>query len=135
MSGKSILLVEDDDTLVHSISRNLSVRGYTTRAASTVQAALKELDAAIPDIVVLDIDLPDGSGWDVLRSLRARSGEDVPVIVISALRPNPRLVTELDCSNVLEKPFPMESLLRLIAENLERAGGPTSSRNRRNKNA
>jgi DNA-binding response OmpR family regulator len=135
MSGKSILLVEDDDTLVRSISRNLSVRGYTTHAASTVQAALEEIDAAIPDIVVLDIDLPDGSGWDVLRSLRAKSGEDVPVIVISALRPNPRLVTELDCSNVLEKPFPMESLLRLIAENLERAGSPTSSRNRRNKDA
>jgi len=48
--------------------------------------------------------------------VRATAGPAVPAIVMSALRPNPRLCAELDAHGVLEKPFAMESLLRLVAE-------------------
>ena len=112
---RSILVVEDDATLVRSIVRNLSVRARRSRSAETVSAALHALEEECPILVLLDIDLPDGSGWEVLRALRAGTCRDAPVIVMSALRPNIRLVGELQCAGVLEKPFPMESLLRLVA--------------------
>ena len=111
-----VLVVEDDPTLAHAITRNLSARGYATRGAMTVATATAALSESPPGLVLLDIDLPDGSGWEVLRTLRAIGGATVPVIVMSALRPNPRLCDEMDTVGVLEKPFPMESLLRLVAQ-------------------
>jgi two-component system KDP operon response regulator KdpE len=122
----AILVVEDDTTLVRSIVRNLTARGYAVRSAETVATAVQALDVECPDLVLLDIDLPDGSGWDVLRSLRAGTCADAAVIVISALRPNARLAGEFRCVAVLEKPFPMESLLRLITESLNHVEGEAS---------
>ena len=111
----SILVVEDDATLARSLIRNLVARGYAARGATTVAAAAAALGECLPALVLLDIDLPDGSGWEVLRELRAARRAHVAVIVMSALRPNMRLVDELGCAGVLEKPFPIASLLRLVA--------------------
>lgn len=113
----SILLVEDDATLAHAIARNLAVRGYRVRSAATVAEAIQALKAEPPALLILDIELPDGSGWEVLRALRAGGHHEAAVIAMSALRPNARLVKELGCAGTLEKPFPMESLLRLVALN------------------
>ncbi len=115
-----ILVVEDDPTLVGALTRNMAARGYPTRGAMSVAEALNALGHGLPALVLLDIDLPDGSGWDVFRALRATGETDVPVIVMSALRPNPRLCDDLGAVGVLEKPFPMESLLRLVAQCLGR---------------
>lgn len=117
--ARNVLIVEDDPALVHTISRNLSVRGYGAESVSTVADALPALDSECPALLLLDIDLPDGSGWEVLRALRAAGCADTPVIVISALRPNPRLAKELQCAAVLEKPFPMEALMRQVAAHLD----------------
>jgi two-component system KDP operon response regulator KdpE len=122
MAG-SILIVEDDPTIVRAIARNLEARGYLVQHAATVADAAEMVRQAIPNLLLLDIDLPDGSGWEVLRALRAAGRQDVPTIVMSALRPNHRLAEELGAMAVLEKPFPMESLLRLVAESGRRAGG------------
>ncbi len=119
MSG-TILVVEDDASLNRSLTRNLSARGYMVRTAGTVATALQEIELACPDLVLLDIDLPDGSGWQVLRAIRGGSRAGTAVIVMSALRPNAHLASSLQCAAVLEKPFPMEALLRLTTESLER---------------
>ena len=110
----SVLVVEDDPTLAHALDRNLSVRGYTTSCASTVAEAIAAVTRDPPALLLLDIDLPDGSGWEVLRIIRSGEYPDTAVIVVSALQPNPRLVAEMHVSAVLEKPFPMESLLRQV---------------------
>jgi len=122
MAGDSVLIVEDDATLVHAVARNLTARGYPTRSVGTVAEALAALAERTPDLVLLDIDLPDGSGWEVVRTLRADGQSAVPVVVMSALRPNPRLVAELACGGVLEKPFPMDSLLRMVMRYIGRPG-------------
>ncbi len=124
MAAPSVLVVEDDPTLVRAMARNLSARGYTARGATTVAEATAALRAERPALMLLDIDLPDGSGWDVLRELRAAGGADVPVIAMSALRPNSRLCGELGVVGVLEKPFPMEALVRLVARRAERPAAP-----------
>jgi|SRR5579864_1269318 len=124
MAATSVLVVEDDPTLAHAIARNLSARGYATRSAMSVAEAMDAIADDVPELVLLDIDLPDGSGWEVLRGLRAAGHADVAAIVMSALRPNPRLCDEMDAVGVLEKPFPMESLLRLVAESSGRTSAP-----------
>ena len=120
MAIGTILIVEDDATLASAVARNLVARRYPTRSVGTVAAALEALQEQMTALVLLDIDLPDGSGWEILRTLRAEGRQDVPVVVMSALRPNPRLVAELHCVGVLEKPFPMDSLLRMVQQYLGR---------------
>lgn len=127
MMSRDVLIVEDDPVLVHAISRNLAARGYTAESAMTVAEALATLNKPCPALLLLDIDLPDGSGWEVLRALRTSGCEATPVIVISALRPNPKLAKELRCAAVLEKPFPMESLLRLVTGSCPVPQQPASS--------
>jgi two-component system, OmpR family, KDP operon response regulator KdpE len=122
----SVLVVEDDPTLVRAIVRNLTARHYDTVSAGSVAEALAALEQVRPTVLLLDIDLPDGSGWDVLRALRTQEGDPVSVIVLSALRPNLRLIQEFGCFGMLEKPFPMESLLRLVGESRDRLDGQTS---------
>jgi DNA-binding response OmpR family regulator len=128
MAG-SILVIEDDPTLSHSICRNLVARGYPTRAAMTVADASAAIAREVPSLLVVDIDLPDGSGWEVLRSLRSDGHADTRAIVMSALRPNARLAKELDVIGVLEKPFPIQSLLRLIAGELDHTAPAQSEDN------
>ena len=108
------MVVEDDEVLARTIGRNLSARDYDVRACGSVAEALLNIDQKVPALVLLDIDLPDGSGWEVARELRARSRTVVPIIVVSALHPNERLVHELGCAGFLEKPFPMEALIRKV---------------------
>lgn len=132
MAAVDVLVVEDDPTLAWAIERNLTARGYAVRSAATVEAALRALGDGVPRLALLDIDLPDGSGWDIARHLRqakTASPEVLPeawpkVLVMSALRPNQRLVQDLAVAGMLEKPFPMESLLRLVASCL---GGSTDA--------
>jgi DNA-binding response OmpR family regulator len=116
----SILLIEDDLTLSRAIARNLAAHGYPTHVVATVEQAREIIARERPGLVLLDISLPDGSGWEIVRALRADQRHVVPVVVMSALRPNPRLVVEMDCAGVLEKPFPMDSLLRMARQYLGR---------------
>ncbi len=127
MTAQVVLVVEDDPTLARTITHNLSARGYMARNATTVAEALAALDEERPAVILLDIDLPDGSGWDIVRSLQGDGGADVAVIVMSALQPNPRLCHEFHAVAVLEKPFPMESLLRLVAQATGRLAAPDSA--------
>ncbi len=124
MTTQAVLVVEDDPTLARAMARNLAARGYAARNATTVAEALAALDEERPAVILLDIDLPDGSGWDVARRLRGDGSADVAVIVMSALQPNPRLCHEFHAAGVLEKPFPMESLLRLVAQATGRLAAP-----------
>jgi two-component system KDP operon response regulator KdpE len=126
----SILVIEDDPSLLRSVSRNLTARGYVTRGVMTVAEAIAAIHEEIPSLVIADIDLPDGSGWEVLRALRDAGHAEVKAIVMSALRPNPRLAEELGVAGTLEKPFPIDSLLRLVGSTAgnrqEQTSGPAT---------
>src|SRR5436305_14657075 len=126
MAGARILLVEDDEVLRDLIGRNLEVRGHEVRAAEDARSALAQLRATVFDLIVLDICLPDQTGWDVLR-IALREGrvepldvvgeeQKLPVVVLSAVRVSPRRLAEFHPLAYLPKPFPIEALLRLAAE-------------------
>lgn len=108
-----ILLVEDEQRLRRTLVRSLEGRGYRVVEAATAAEAVKSALATEFTVMLLDVNLPDATGWDVLRQLRA-AGFQVPVVVLSAVPPNPTRVREFRPFGVLYKPFPIDALLRLI---------------------
>jgi len=109
----TILVVEDEATLRQVITRNLEVRGHAVRGAETGTEALRHLGDWTPDLMLLDINLPDRSGWDVLRELREQ-GMQVPTVIVSAVRVSPARLEEFQPVGYLPKPFPLDALLRLV---------------------
>ncbi|HTK11192.1 MAG TPA: response regulator [Ktedonobacteraceae bacterium] len=130
MLGARILLVEDDSVLSDLVRRNLEARGHEVRIANDADSALTRLQDAQFDLVILDINLPDHTGWDVLRCAQRNHSllpqmidghaSVLPVIVLSAVRISPSRLAEFHPLAYLPKPFPMDALLRLAAEAAER---------------
>lgn len=110
---RRVLLVEDEPTLRRVIARNLISRGLDVDEAGTAQEAVEMATSTHPDLMLLDINLPDQTGWDVLRELRRRSTE-VPTIILSAVRVGSNRLAEFHPIAYLPKPFPIEALLRLV---------------------
>jgi DNA-binding response OmpR family regulator len=109
----TVLVVEDAEPLRRVIALNLTRHGHQVREAADAAEALDEVLTDRPDLLLLDINLPDRSGWDVLRELRGR-GVEVPTIVVSAVRVSPDRLAEFRPLAYLPKPFPLDSLLRLV---------------------
>lgn len=109
----TILVVEDEATLRQVITRNLEARGHAVLGAETATEALHQLAEVKPDLMLLDINLPDRSGWDVLRELRERELE-IPTVIVSAVRVSPARLEEFRPAGYLPKPFPLDALLRLV---------------------
>jgi DNA-binding response OmpR family regulator len=106
-----ILLVEDDPSITQALERALRVQGYSINSVATGQAALLALDTDRPDLVVLDLGLPDMDGLDVLRKIR--SGDvDLPVLLLTARAGIDDKVAGLDsgADDYLAKPFEMSEL-------------------------
>jgi DNA-binding response OmpR family regulator len=110
---RRVLLVEDEAALRRVIARNLTGRGIDVREAATASEALQALNFELPELILLDINLPDRTGWDVLRDL-GRRNIDVPTIVVSAVRVSKSRLDEFHPMAYLPKPFPIEALLRLV---------------------
>jgi DNA-binding response OmpR family regulator len=115
----TVLLVEDDPSLGDILSKNLEARGYRVDRAATLAQALAALAGAAPGVMLLDVNLPDGSGWDVLRELEA-AGRHVPTVVLSAVQVSRSRLAEFRPEACLPKPFPLEALLATV-ERLTRA--------------
>jgi len=115
-----ILVVEDDPQLRRIIVGNLAARGHVVREAEDAATALTALAAELPDLLVLDVNLPDRTGWDVLRE--AHLPDDVRVLMLTAVPVSPRRLAEFRPVAYLPKPFPLDALLRL-AESTTRCVG------------
>ena len=94
MSYRNILIVEDEATLRRIIANNLRARGHEVVEAESAEQALTHVAASLPDLMLLDINLPDRSGWDILRELGIQR-VTVPTVIISAVHVTPsRLANE-----------------------------------------
>jgi DNA-binding response OmpR family regulator len=114
-TSKKVLLVEDEATLRGIIARNLVARGHKVSEAESAGEAIRWLAETQHDLMLLDINLPDRSGWDVLREMRRR-GWAVPVVIISAVRVSRERLEEFKPIAYLPKPFPLEALLRVVSD-------------------
>ncbi|MFI9272832.1 response regulator transcription factor [Kitasatospora sp. NPDC052896] len=112
-----VLVVDDDDTIRRSLERGLRLSGFAVRSADGGRAALAQVAADPPDVLVLDVSMPDLSGTEVCRRLREQ-GADLPVLMLSALDELTDRVAGLQAGadDYLVKPFALEELvLRLRA--------------------
>jgi two-component system, OmpR family, KDP operon response regulator KdpE len=114
------LLVEDDPNIVDLIRSNLSVRGFDTIVSADGSRALQLLETEAPDIVLLDLMLPEADGFELCRQIRERSA--VGIIVVSARGGERDKVTALyvGADDYLTKPFSIEELLARIVATLRR---------------
>jgi DNA-binding response OmpR family regulator len=117
-----ILLVEDDQSLADGLCKALGNEGFVTNHVTDGGAALHVVDTEPPDIVVLDLGLPDMDGLDVLKSIRRRNAE-LPVLILTARASIDARVSGLDsgADDYLAKPFETPELiarLRVIERRL-----------------
>ena len=122
----SVLVVEDDLTIRELAIRAMADAGHVVRAESTGMAGLQAVIDFKPDVVVLDLGLPDVDGSDVLRMIRAVS--DVPVIIATARDDDAETVRLLDAGadDYVVKPFSgaaLEARLRAIMRRIAAGGG------------
>ena len=107
---KTILIVEDDKYIIHFLSISLKEEDYGLWVAKTVKEAVSLFYANRPDLVILDLGLPDGDGMEVIESIREIA--DTPVIVVSARQNEEEKIRALDAGadDYVTKPFYMGEL-------------------------
>jgi two-component system KDP operon response regulator KdpE len=106
----AVLIIEDDQRIRELVTRVLSNNGYDVSAASTALDGLQQIVQDTPDVVVLDMGLPDLDGGELLKMIRAIT--DVPVIVATARSDDSDVIRTLDAGadDYLVKPFSVEQL-------------------------
>jgi two-component system KDP operon response regulator KdpE len=116
-----VLIVDDERSLLRALAMNLVARGYTVTEADTGTKALTAAANAEPDVIVLDLGLPDLSGLDVIRAVRGYAA--TPIIVLSARTGSGDKVHALDlgADDYVTKPFSIEELLARIRAATRRA--------------
>jgi two-component system response regulator RegX3 len=117
----TILLVEDEQTITEPLAEALEREGFTAAVAGTAGEAMEQAASRAPDLVLLDIGLPDGSGLDVCRELRRDSG--VPIIMLTARGSEADRVAglELGADDYVVKPFSAREVVARVRAVLRRA--------------
>lgn len=123
MSGARILVVDDDVAILRSVRRSLQAHGYTVETAESAAAGRAAVERFRPDLLLLDLVLPDGDGIDVCR--RVRQGSALPIIVLSAIGDDRKKVEALDegADDYVTKPFSLQELMARIRVALRRDAG------------
>ena len=120
MAQPRILLVEDERSIAEPFARMLGREGFVATVAATAASALEAFDREPPDLVLLDLNLPDGDGRDVARELRSRSR--VPIIMLTARGTETDRVVglEIGADDYVVKPFSAAEVVARIRAVLRR---------------
>lgn len=125
-----VLVVDDEENLSFLISSALRLAGFETRTAPNGESALAEVERFAPDVIVLDVALPDIDGFEVLTRLRNR-GNNTPILFVTARHDTSDRVRGLTIGgdDYVTKPFALEELVARVQVALRRSGaGGTRSR-------
>jgi two-component system, OmpR family, KDP operon response regulator KdpE len=125
MSGARVLVVDDEPQILRALQLKLRTAGYAVETATSASEALMKAAMRPPEAIILDLLLPDGSGTDVCRELRAWS--TVPIVVLSAVGEEREKIAALDAGadDYVTKPFSGDELLARVRAQLRR-GAPTT---------
>ena len=121
MSGQTILVVDDEPSISEVVSLYLRRAGYQVRVAHDGTAALAALEAALPDLVVLDLMLPGVDGMEITRRLRAVG--DTPIIMLTARKEETDRIAglEMGADDYVVKPFSPQELVSRVRAVLRRS--------------
>jgi two-component system OmpR family response regulator len=129
-----VLVVDDEEHITELLSMGLAMNGFDVQRASTGRAALQAIDAHKPDLVVLDVMLPDLDGFDVTKRIRQTEGpgQRLPVIFLTARDTTADKVAglRLGSDDYMTKPFSVEELVERVKAVLRRSAGIGPGSNR-----
>ena len=123
--GKTILVVDDEPRIIEAVAMNLELEGYRVSGASNGYEALKKLTKEVPDLVVLDVMMPEMDGFETLRKIREVS--TVPVIMLTVKGEETDKVKGLDlgADDYVTKPFSPKELVSRVKAVLRRVEMPS----------
>ncbi|MCY7299130.1 MAG: response regulator transcription factor [Ilumatobacteraceae bacterium] len=129
MSAARLVVVEDDDSIRDLLGAGLRFAGYDLQTVANGVGALQLVTETRPDLIVLDVNLPDMDGFEVCRRLRA-AGDDVPVIFLTARRDTDDMRAGYGegGDDYVTKPFSLDELTFRIEAVLRRTGARTNGR-------
>ena len=113
MSEAPILVVDDDPTILATVSEALDFEGFPVMTATNGAEALELVDRNWPSLVLLDMRMPVLDGWGFMRAVRER-GLNLTVVVMTAAADARRWAREIDAQGVLAKPFELDDLLGAV---------------------
>ena len=120
MSKAHIIVVDDQDSIRHFVTKALEADGFTVTAAGSVRECRDVLEQRMPDLALLDLKLPDGTGLELLREIK-RTQSEVPIILMTAFGELETAVEAMSAGAFwfVKKPFQNEELLALVNRALE----------------
>lgn len=126
-SATRILVVDDEPAIVEAVAYNLRQQGFAPLLAGDADTALRILKDKDPELVILDVMLPSGSGFDVCRLIR-QSGNTVPILILTARVAESDRVhgLEIGADDYLIKPFSMRELMARVKALLRRGAPPAA---------
>lgn len=113
MSDGPILVVDDDPSILETVSGILDLEGYPVETASNGREALAALDRVQPSLVLLDMRMPVLDGWGFARELQQR-GIKLPILVMTAAQNARRWAEEIGAQGYVPKPFELNDLLAAV---------------------
>lgn len=119
--AKTILIVDDEPRILDFVRMNLELEGYRVVTATSGLEALQKVRSEIPDLVILDVMMPDMDGFETLRELRKLSSVPVIMLTVRAEERDRVLGLELGADDYIGKPFSHRELLSRIKAVLRRA--------------
>ena len=125
-SRPTVLVVEDDDETRAALTRELTSRGYDVSEAADGRAALQRWESSRPDVVLLDLGLPDMDGLDIVRRMRAEA--TTPIVILSGRYEQREKVEALErgADDYVTKPFGVDELNARLRVAIRRAAGPAA---------
>jgi len=129
MKGKSILVIDDEKVILESLKMFLTEKGYSVESAASAAEGRQKVEGLKPDVVILDIRLPDGNGLELLKELRDRNRE-MPVIMITAFHDMDSTIKAIKhgATEYITKPIDADELERAVLRAMKVTGAMTESR-------
>jgi len=122
MPNKRILVVEDDLMNMRLAQHVLEVEGYTVVKAATGQEALKQIESTLPDLILMDLQLPDIDGMTLVRILRAKAiTRDTTILALTAyaMKGDREKILQIGCNDYISKPINVREFINTVRRYLD----------------
>ena len=117
MPNKRILLVEDDFMNMRLAQHVLEIEGYTVVKAATGQEALKQIESTLPDLILMDLQLPDMDGMTLVRILREKATtRDTTILALTAhaMKGDRERILQIGCNGYIAKPINVQEFINTV---------------------